>query len=103
MAEKGQKKDTYGMRLISVFFLLMGCGSDNPGLHDVVTCDSAWNSSTGCERACEHVPTMDDMTCAATHPDLTAPTMCFHTFEFEGTRGCCNSNGPQPIRFFECQ
>lgn len=93
-------------KIVLLALVLVGCTDDS--LHDVVTCDPAWNASGSCERACETIPanfsgTGEEMPCDAIHADYVGERSCSRTFEFEGVHGCCLPGEDQvSVQFFEC-
>lgn len=80
--------------------LVAACGSDEDP-HVVGACtnwvDNQGNPIMGdCEAACMSPPQSTGMSCD-TVEQLNCPS-----FEFDGTAGCCISDGTT-IRFYECQ
>jgi hypothetical protein len=98
-----------GMRAILALLALTGCTSEN-GPHDVVTCDSSWNDTSG------HGPIGCESACEKEHPEVFLPNAarcmidttdqvtknCAY-IDADGVKGCCEAvSSATPIRFYEC-
>jgi len=104
------------MKLAMLVAVLAGCGTNDPGPHDVGACSSDWQQwagtlqgfgAAGCERACATPPGNYLGSGATCNVGSAAPSsQCTYFENTEGTKGCCEVQQPiatKPIGFFECE